>query len=321
MTNPTLFYYWIHDKEYNRDEFETQTLEGLIKRADVIFREFFEPRTDIVDEIEKDLNNYLLRRELSEKLRLCLAHKNRLFDEDRYLYPLVKDTGKRFAFERLYQEYDGDMDQEDKESDLAFFKYPIQTAMQIKAEFLAKYLAFHVRRERDVIDQILAIPETVLVIFGLGHKGMEELVTDRPTEIHYPEPNYRLHYQTIRDQIFRITGQLDKDSYLRELMETISRSSINKKYGNNLTPKELTKLSLFYADKLTQEQIIEFGEYANRCSRLGFSTLDTFESFLKKDRLQLPEQAFKELFGKELKEQPRIIVFDSSKISPGCFIP
>lgn len=291
--NPVLFYFWAHGSIENTKEsmieLDTLILKKLIKRANIIFKEFITDDIETVYQIEKDWNDYISNGEMSETLRLCLDGQ---FPDTHTLYmaELMKGTNKRFVFEKSL-EAPFDLEEENKNTNRAFLEYDLDRALEIKEEFLTESENYQIEREKSVSEQILAIPDTTLVIFGAGHPELEKEVANyRITETHYPYLDYPISYETQMRHEFRKTGKINKELYLRNMMEQITIKGVKE----NLKGREQDLVVHYYTSLLTPEQIIECRDYIVSCSRfLLVSKQDIFESYLKKESLPSIQEVLK----------------------------
>lgn len=289
--NAVLFYFWAHGRtdDYNPvDELNTPTFANLVARVDVVFQEFVSSDLDATGEIEKDWNTYIKTGILPEKLKGCISRDNPLED---YLFmtELMLNTNKRLVLERTL-EADFNYNQENNQTTTAFFENTLEQALEATRRFLNKSQPYQEERERDITSQIIAIPATVLVVFGFGHPELEKRVAQyRPTEIHYPYEKYPLSFETELTLKFRETKQVDQELYLRDIAEQIARRAIGSR---NLTSKCVDIISHHYAATLTTAQIIALGEYIVSCRKfiLGATPSAVFESYLAKENLPSIEE-------------------------------
>jgi hypothetical protein len=278
--DPALFYFWAHD---NVEELKTDTCRDLVKRADIIFLEGVTPVVSISAEIERDFNNYSRDGVLSDKLRgtLEMGHD----EQGKFLLDLTKGTPKRYVFEK-YPDAPFDFALKEESSGTAFLKYSLEEAMEIREDFLMESMRYNVPREKAATGRIIALDGIVLVIFGAAHPDLQKMIARaRPTEIHFPYPDYPVSYTNQEMADFRQTGVLDKELFLRGRMGAIARAAI-KSISMSLREREL--LAHAYAGIFPLDTMQEYPGYANFCiSFSGVSPQDVFESFLKKEKMPL----------------------------------
>lgn len=299
MVNPVYFYLWTHSEI---EELKTPILEQLVRQADCIFLEDVSSDLAITTEIENDFNRYSQKGILAEKLRPAVSGPFPTDPAGAFLLNLTKGTTKRYVFEKTLEadfDYNGERDL----STFAFFKYHLGQALKIKQEFLQKSERYQQVRERDVAEQIVVIPETTLVLFGAAHQDLAEIVSrKRPTITHYPYPDYPLSYETKMMQAFRQTGSIDKELYLRCVMESIAEKALKGMFRESSIT---TLIANRYATILTPDQIADYSDYASTCSRLVISidhsiTQHTvFLSYLLRKSLPLPADIFQQVFPQE----------------------
>jgi len=293
--NPVYFYYWSHDLksieglEINISELMTGTFTGLIRKSDVLFKEYVCSNQEIRAEIEDDFNNYIKKGLLPLKLEETIATD----EETSFLLNLMKGTNKRVLFERS-NEAPFDWNEEEDEVFNAFFRYPLNYFKGILKEYLTKTQNYSSERDKNTAEQIINIPETTLVLFGAGHPEIAEIVSSqRKTEIHFPYEDYPASYETQMTTLFRKTGEASVKLYAREIMERLARKATKQILNNETNMRKLDLIASHYASSLTFEKIVGYTDYLSFAKTIylggGNHSGDIFESWLKKEKLPLPQ--------------------------------
>lgn len=304
--NPALFYFWAHGTagdNYNPyDELDTPTLHGLVEKADTIFIEFISPHSDFqgTRELERDVNEYVKTGKMPLKLKMAYDHQMRVQGEptiEFFIANLLQRTTKRIVLEKTLKA-SFDYYEEDHQVNLMFFESSLERAIDARKRFLEVGEKYQERRDHDVAEQIKTIPEMTLVLFGAGHPDIEKQVAaERPTEIHFPYPDYPLSFETKLRMAYRETGEVDQELFLRKHAEVMARAGIWARLGRSITSREIDLLSHHYAAALSTDQILSFRDYIISCRRMlaGISAGDIVESYFKRERLSLMEEVLVEL--------------------------
>ncbi|MFH1500441.1 MAG: hypothetical protein ABIE22_00675 [archaeon] len=289
--NPALFYFWAHS-EYN--ELDTEKARELIERADVIFEEHVSSDFAITDEIERDFKAFIERGIVSEKLAVSFL-PDYLPNQTEFILGHARERGKRIVLERTL-EADFDVNGGDEECIESFiYEEDWKRAFEMAKVHAKRNQIYQTKREADVAEQIVAIPETTMVLFGAGHPELEKRVaTKRPTEVHFPYEDYPTSFDCQLNQKFRETGELDEELFFRRMMEGMALRAFKDLNGG--ISSRVTDLTAYrYAEMLAPEQVLDYKNYMMSCSRfLGFSKLDIFESYLKKEGLPQIEEVMGE---------------------------
>jgi hypothetical protein len=286
---PALFYFWSHDVI---EELRTDTCKALVERADVIFLEGVTPDVSISAEIERDINNCSADGVLTDKLRGTL--RSQAGEEIQFMLELTKGTPKRYVLEK-YPEADFDFEREEAESNLGFLMYGLEEAMQLREDFFMKSRGYNIPKEKTAAGNIIAIDGTVLAIFGAAHPDIQKMVMrSRPTEVHFPYPDYPNSYNCQEMADFNRTGVLDKELFLRGAMEMVVNAALPIEL--QLSKREKNLLAYRYAGLIPVEKIAGYKDYLHFCISLsGASPAVIFESFLKKEGLPLVPEVLAEI--------------------------
>jgi len=297
--NPALFYFWAHGsigKGYNpMDELDTPTFRTLINRSDSVFLEFVSPNLDGSRELERDLNEYIKTGEMPIKLRECYDYQIESQGEtgyDFFIANLIQRTQKRIVLEKTLSA-PFNFNEENDRASRAFFERSFNQALEAKRIFLEMNEKYQVPREIDVAEQISALPETTLVIFGAGHPQLERIVSaQRPTEVHFPYYNYNNGFATHLGMKYRETGEVNIELFLRSNAEGMVRKGINEKFRRSISSRETDLLAHHYASVLTPDQIVRYKDYTVFCKTMlvGINFTDILESFLKKESITPVEE-------------------------------
>jgi hypothetical protein len=286
--DPALFYFWAHD---DAEDLKTDTCRELVRRADIIFNEGVTPDVSISTQIERDLNDCSRKGVLSDNLRRTLEANPE--GPDAFLLSLTRGTCKRYVLEE-YPEPSFGYEEEKAESRRAFLRYGLEEAMLRREDFLMASEAYNIPREKAAAVRIAALDGTVLAILGSAHPDVRKIVAlSRPTEVHFPYPNYPRSYSGQESANFRQTGVLDQELFLRNAMEMIARAALNS--NPLLSRRERETIANAYASLVPLDKIEQYPEYLNFCvSFASVSPQEVFESFLKKESLPLvPEMLAK----------------------------
>ncbi len=269
MTNPLLFYLWEHSEIH---QLYTPHFDELLQRADAIYMEFPCDYPDIVTEIEREVNNYRATGIFPKRLR------DSELTTETYLARKWVSTQKRIILER-YPECTFDHNAEDRESMQALVTQSLERGMEKKRQFYGKSTAYQRRREEAVLEQILAIPETTIVLFGAGHKNLaREAQRRREIEIIYSYPFVSQSFGIQGREYFEREGRVDRELYLREFLEDVSNAGLRK--GYDLVGEEKDILAHEIA---VQTSIEDIESYARRM-KLGIGFIDPgdlFKQFVK----------------------------------------
>ena len=296
--DPALFYFWAHGGSRNYDpmeELDTPTLHDLVDRADAVFLEFISSSLDGTGELEKDINEYVRTKEMPFKLRDAYDYQMRLEGKttaEFFIADLLKGTSKRIVLEKTLAA-PFDYNEESNMADMVFFAGSLEMAREARRRFLEVAEEYQGRRDRDVTEQIYAVPETVLVLFGAGHLEIEKRVAaKRPTEVHFPFYDYPVQFDTQLRIKYRETGELDEELFLRKYAEDMSRKGVGTRFGKSISSRETDLLAHHYASIFTPDQIIGLKDYFVSCRRMlyGISQDDIFDSYLKKEGITPVEE-------------------------------
>ncbi len=291
MNNPALFYFWAHNRPL---QLRTSRFKKVISQAEVIFCEKVSESLEELEAFEKAFHAYIQNKLISLKeFDTAYVHHARFLKN-------CARKGQRFIFERTLtaqgdfnKERQHRLVREDYKADCSFFDAP-DTVLEKKYATLTALEEFQKPREENVVQQILAIHEPLLAIFGAAHLDIEARVKAyRPTEVHFPYQRYRSMYLAQLDLHFRANRSIDQNLFLRSIIERVALGAF--KDQKQYTERDAVISSQAYADLFTKEQITGYRDFFNSRRKEETKYWDLFPKYLKEENLPSLEETVKKI--------------------------
>ena len=174
--NHLLFYFMEHDD--NTPHLATDKFKELVRRSEVLYVECVGEDLNQIIEHEKIWNECSTSGDLSQFPTIAPPFS-------RLGYQLA-GSGKRIVLEKSLLKLDH---KEIFDSfSLSFYDATLERAFEIAQAALGQIILYHQEREARVAHDLTGISETTLVIFGLAHRPLADLMAStRPVEVqsHY----------------------------------------------------------------------------------------------------------------------------------------
>ncbi len=282
--NPALFYFIEHDP--NTSHLVTDKFKELVRRSEVLCVECVGSDLDQIREEETKWNECTASGDLSQFPTIAPPFSS--------LGYLLAGSGKRIVLEKsLKPEWDhGEVYQQ---FCLAFYDATLERAFEIAQAALGRIIPYHQEREARVAQDLTGITEKTLIIFGLAHRPLADIVASiRPVEVHTPFEDSNLPIECLVMDNFRKTGKLDRELYMRSVLEASLLKAIEGYRSYNRAEKE--RIAAEYVKLFTTDQIIALRDaYLRLQDQHPRATIgDAFERFVQKNNFPtVPDMARK----------------------------
>lgn len=285
--NHVSFYFWNH---YS-DSFNPEVIKPLLQQSDILFEEGLmaakegETLPDILQTIsrkERVLNRYLTERGIMRPLlRESLQNVWKMEDSDFQFYDLMEED-QCIVLERPHElitasQYDS----------LKRNFNPYLFALEEQVPYVLRdieqfrngvrsWFQWQQKCEDAVAQQIVSLDQSVLVVFGSGHRRLAELVSkDCSVSTHFPYENYPL-------KGLLTTEILEGSSFSQWWVGHTYASVLRRGFMKHLPLSNITDLTAWYQKQVHYEQQLRFlNEFASHNAQGWEETLHDFMPFFK----------------------------------------